>query len=122
VLWSPLLAWGPASFLRSVEMAAAVHPVPENSLNVPALRILAVPLALAALFVRSWTLTVVAGAAIFLVVLFTDRWASYGYWLVVLPILGMVAERWLRERAAPSTPRGPLRLFRRPSVPLPNGG
>ncbi len=99
VLWSPLLVWGPASFLRSVEMAAAIHPVPENSLNVPALRILAIPLALVSLLVRRWSLMVLSGAAIFFVVLFLDRWASYGYWLVVLPILGMLAERWLRERA-----------------------
>ncbi|CAN5669518.1 hypothetical protein BH18ACT7_BH18ACT7_16510 [soil metagenome] len=98
-LWSPLLVWGPASFLRSVEMAAAIHPVPENSLNVPALRILAIPLALVSLLVRRWSLMVLSGAAIFFVVLFLDRWASYGYWLVVLPILGMLAERWLRERA-----------------------
>ncbi|MBA3307078.1 MAG: hypothetical protein H0T04_00165 [Chloroflexi bacterium] len=99
ILWSPLLAWGPASFLRSVEMAAAIHPEPENSLNMPALRVLAVPLALASLLVRRWSLMVLSGAAIFLVVLFLDRWASYGYWLVVLPILGLLAERWLRERA-----------------------
>ena len=116
VMWSPLLVWGPASFLRSVEMAAAVHPEPANSLNMPALRILAAPLALASVFVRSWSLMVVSGAAIFLVVLFLDRWASYGYWLVVLPILGMVVERWLRDRATRST-----RLMPR-SEPLPSGG
>jgi len=107
VLWSPLLVWGPASFLRSVEMAAAIHPVPENSLNVPALRILAIPLALVSLLVRRWSVMVLSGAAIFLVVLFLDRWASYGYWLVVLPILGMLAERWLRERALRGAARAP---------------
>lgn len=114
VLWSPLLAWGPASFLRSVEMAAAVHPVPENSLNMPVLRILAAPIALAALLVRRWFVAVLSGAAIFLVVLFLDRWASYGYWLVVLPILGMLAERWLRDRTLGSTPLRP------PSEPRPS--
>ncbi|MDQ3448784.1 MAG: hypothetical protein M3432_06365 [Chloroflexota bacterium] len=116
VLWSPLLAWGPASFLRSVEMAATIHPVPENSLNIPTLRILAVPLALASFVIRRWSLMVLSGAAIFLVVLFLDRWASYGYWLVVLPILGMLAERWLRERAMRSTPLRP------PSERLPSAG
>lgn len=122
ILWSPLLVWGPATFLRSVEMAATVHAEPANSLNMPALRILAAPIALVSLLVRRWSLMVLSGAAIFLVVLFLDRWASYGYWLVVLPILGMVAERWLRERAARSTPRGPLWPIRRPSAPLPSGG
>jgi hypothetical protein len=117
VLWSPLLVWGPASFLRSVELAAAIHPVPENSLNVPALRILAFPLALVSLLVRRWSVMVLSGAAIFLVVLFLDRWASYGYWLVVLPILGMLAERWLRERAL----KGAERALRPRSAPPPSG-
>lgn len=121
VLWSPLLVWGPASFLRSVEMAAAVHPVPENSLDMPALRILAVPLAVASLLVRRWSLMVLSGAVIFLVVLFLDRWASYGYWLVVLPILGMLFERWLRERGWRDLLRGPWAVRPR-SRPRPSDG
>jgi len=98
VIWSPLALWGPGSFLRSVELAAGTHPFPENTLNTPALRVLAVPLAIAAIFVRRWWLMVVSGTVIFSVVLFLDKWASYGYWLVILPLLGMLAERTVMPR------------------------
>jgi len=98
LIWSPLLLWGPGSFLRSVELAADTHPFPENTLNMPALRILAIPLAIATLFVRRWWLVVVSGTVIFCVVLFLDKWASYGYWLVILPLLGMLAERAAMDR------------------------
>lgn len=97
-IWSPLLLWGPGSFLRSVELAAGTHPFTENTLNMPHLRILAVPLALVSLLVRRWWLVVVSGTVIFCVVLFLDFWASYGYWLVILPLLGMLAERAVRDR------------------------
>jgi len=40
-------------------------------------------------------MAVLSGALIFLVVLFLDYWASVGYWYVVVPILGIVAERAL---------------------------
>jgi hypothetical protein len=96
VLWSPLLVWGPDSFVRSVELARGIHPKPENTLNMPALRILAVPLAAVSLLVRSWWLVVLSGISIFVVVLFLDRWASFGYWFVVLPLLGLLLERALR--------------------------
>jgi hypothetical protein len=95
VAWLPLLAWGPASFLRSVEMARDIHPVPENTLDRPELRVLAVPVALLSLLARSWTMAVLLGALIFVIVLFLDRWASVGYWFVVIPPLGVIAERAL---------------------------
>jgi hypothetical protein len=107
LLWSPLLFWGPLGFLRSTEMAAELHEgrPPENTLNVPAARVIAIPLAIAAFFVRRWSLVVVSGAAIFMTVLFLDRWASHGYFLVVLPLLGIVAERWWRERGSGAEPQ-----------------
>jgi hypothetical protein len=95
--WSPLLAWGPASFVRSIELAQATHPVPEGSLNVPALRILAVPLAIGSLFAHRWWLVVASGTAIFFVVLFLDKWASIGYYLAVVPILGVALETAIRR-------------------------
>jgi hypothetical protein len=95
VAWLPVLLFGPGSFLRSIELARATHPTPENTLNLPALRIVALPIAIAACFVRSWTLAVLSGALIFLVVLFLDSWASVGYWYVVVPPVGIVAERAL---------------------------
>jgi hypothetical protein len=97
IFWLPLLLWGPGSYLASIEMARNTHPVPDNTLNMPALRILAVPLAIMSFLTRSWTVAVLSGALIFLVVLFLDSWASLGYWYVVVPILGVVAERALRR-------------------------
>jgi hypothetical protein len=93
IAWSPLLAWGPASFLRSVEAAMALHSVPAHALNVPQARLLAIPLALAGFLTRRWTSMVLLGLAVFLVVLFFDRWASLGYILTVVPIVGIVVER-----------------------------
>jgi len=95
VAWLPVLLWGPASFLSSIDLARATHPTPENTLNQPHLRILALPLTLLALLARSWTMAVLSGALIFLVVLFLDYWASVGYWFVVAPIVGIVGERSL---------------------------
>jgi hypothetical protein len=108
--WSPVLAWGLASYASSVEMARATHPEPANTLNLPGLRILALPVAIASLFVRSWTAAVLSGALIFLIVLFLDWWASVAYWFVVAPIVGIVAERALSRfgqdlRAAAARPR-----------------
>lgn len=98
VLWSPLLAWGPLSFLRSVEMAENLpHHLP-NAANVPVLRFLAVPIALASLFARRWEWAVLSGAVIFLTVLFLGRWASTAYVLAVLPILGIVLETQVLSR------------------------
>lgn len=96
VAWLPVAIWGIDGFLRSVEMARAIHPVPENALDRPELRILAVPIAALSLLARSWSMAVLLGALIFLVVLFLDRWASVGYWFVVVPPVGIVAERALR--------------------------
>lgn len=95
VLWSPLLVWGPASFLRSVQLHADVHPDQANALNLPALRWLAIPVAAVGLFARRWDHMVLLGSAAFVVYLFLDRWASLGYWLAVLPIAGIAIERRL---------------------------
>lgn len=98
ILWSPLLVWGPASFARSVELSEGVHPIQENALNTPLLRWLAMPLTVAALFVRRWDVAVLLGGAAFVAYLFFDRWASLGYWLAVIPAVGIAIEdRWGRR-------------------------
>jgi len=91
--WLPVMYWGPGTFLHSIELARGTHPTPDNTLNQPHLRILALPLAVLSLFARSWSMAVLSGALIFLVVLFLDYWASVGYWFVVMPVVGIVAER-----------------------------
>jgi hypothetical protein len=114
VLWSPLIDWGLASYLKSVAMARAVHAIP-NALNIPELRVLGVPIAIAGLWVRRWEVAVALGTVVFAVVLFFDHWASKGYWLAVLPIVGIAAEGWVVRRA-PSL----VRLLRaRPAFPTP---
>lgn len=98
VLWSPLVDWGLTSYLKSVAMARAVHAFP-NALNIPELRVLGIPIAIAGLWVRRWEVMVALGAVVFTVVLFFDHWASKGYWLAVLPIVGIAAEGWVVRRA-----------------------
>lgn len=101
VLWSPLLlVWGVPSFLRTVEMAVAVHAHPENTLNLPILRWLAVPVAMTGLLFRRWEYAALVGAAAFIIFLFTDRWASYGYWLAVIPPVGLALESLWRQHDA----------------------
>lgn len=95
--WSPMLFWGPANYLRSVQFHVAAHPTQENGLNLPVLRWLAVPLSLLGLLVRRWEHAVLLGGAVFVVYLFFDRWASLGYWLGLIPAAGIAMEhRWAR--------------------------
>ena len=107
VLWSPLLLWGIDSFLRSIELARGVHPEPELGLDIPILRLLALPAAAASFLSRSWELMVVLGAAAFAAVLLFDRWASPGYVLAALPVLGIALEPALRRVITRST-RAPV--------------
>ena len=97
LLWSPLLMWGPVSFLRSLQLNGSVHPVSANALNLPILRFLAIPLSLLGLFSRRWENAVLLGAAVFVVYLFSGQWASLGYWVAVIPAAGIAIERrWSR--------------------------
>ena len=98
MLWSPLLWWGgPAAYLESVRLAAAIHPVQRDALNLPLLRWLAVPIAVAGLWVRRWEWAVLVGSAAFVTFLFLDFWASYAYWLAVLPVSGLALESLARS-------------------------
>ena len=95
ILWSPLLLWGPGNFIHSARLHADVHPVQENALNLPLLRLISVPLTVAGLFVRRWDHMVLLGSIVFCAYLFLDRWASLGYWLAVIPVAGVaLEERW----------------------------
>ena len=110
VAWLPVLLWGPLGFLRSVDLAReAQGRFTGGGLGVPALRVLAVPLALLPFVIRRWSVAALSGSAIFAIVLFLDTWASFGYWLAVLPITGIALEgvvvRWRAQRALVN-PRG----------------
>lgn len=96
--WSPLLAWGPVSFVRSILLNETVHPIPANALNIPGLRIAALPIVVGGLLTRRWSHAILVGAIAFMVFLFLDRWASLGYWMAVLPVTGLALEgRWARS-------------------------
>ncbi len=95
--WLPVLFWGPFSYLDSVKGAWVVqHRQEQNTIDMPILRVLALPLVALSLLVRSWEAMVLMGAAIFVLMMATDYWMSYGYWMVVLPPVGIVLERALR--------------------------
>ena len=106
LLWlPPALVWGPTSMIRSFELAREVHAVSENAFNIPILRVLALPIAIAALFLKQWWMAAVTGLAIFLIVLFFDFWASIGYLVAITPITGILLEmgaRNLRQRRRPA--------------------
>ncbi len=93
MIWSPLLIWGIGPFIDSVASATQVHTVPENALNAPMLRILAVPVGILEFFSLSWLAAVLMGTAVFVLVLFLDRWASVSYWLAIVPILLVAGEQ-----------------------------
>ena len=113
VLWSPLLWWGgPAAYLESVRLAGTVHHEQRDALNLPVLRWLAVPIAVAGLWVHRWEWAVLVGSAVFAIFLFLDFWASYSYWHAVLPVSGLALEslaasayrrRWGHDIDAPLT-------------------
>jgi hypothetical protein len=101
VLWSPLLLWGPWSFYESVRLAEALghHQEGTNTLNLVGLRWLAAPVAVLGLLARRWEVMMLTGSATFLIVLWIGaKWASWTYWVVVVPPVGMAIESWLRER------------------------
>ena len=96
VLWSPLFLWwgGVGPFLETVRLASQVHQIP-NAVNLPALRWFAVPIAIAGVSARRWESAILVGSAAFAVFLFMDKWASYSYWLAILPATGLAIESML---------------------------
>lgn len=97
LLWSPLLLWGPATFLQSVEMARDFHQAQEAALDLPGLRVLAAIPFVLGFFSRSWLAAVLLGTAVFVIVLYFDRWASISYWLAVAPILLIAGEETIQK-------------------------
>ena len=104
VLWAPVLfLWGVPSFLRSqleAESArASLDFVPSWAIgNLPALRMLILPISLAAFWWRSWRGVLVLGALGFVAFLgFAER-APQPYLAFLLPIAGMAIESTLPHR------------------------
>jgi hypothetical protein len=108
ILWSPLFLWwgGVSSFIETVRLAARSHPDPGYSVNAPSLRWLAVPYLVLSIVARRWEDMVIFGSAVFVILLFLDKWASNGYWLAVLPVLGLALElRFLPDPDVQDRPR-----------------
>lgn len=91
LLWSPLLAWGPGTFLRSLEIVSSV-PYPAGGLGMPWLRLLAAPMSVLAALTHEWRSSALAGTAVFLLVMVTGNFLSFGYLLAILPIVAIAAE------------------------------
>jgi hypothetical protein len=96
VLWSPLfLLWGGVGpFLETVRLAEHINRMP-NALNMPTLRWLAIAIAAAGLWAKRWETAILIGSAAFVTFLFLDRWASYSYWMAILPASGLAIESLL---------------------------
>jgi hypothetical protein len=108
ILWSPLFLWwgGVSSFMETVRLAAKSHPDPGYSVNAPSLRWLALPYLVLSIVARRWEDMVIFGSAVFVILLFLDKWASNGYWLAVLPVLGLALElRFLPDPDVQDRPR-----------------
>ncbi len=108
VLWLPMLAvWGAGAFLKSIQMAQDIHTEQYAALDLPPLRMLAVPLALVPAAWRSWQASVWFGIAGFMAYLYLARWASLGYLLAILPLAGLAIESFGRRPTEPSIPIEP---------------
>ncbi len=95
ILWSPVLSWGVGNYLESLRYAAeAKTPLgwQRNTIPLPWVRVLAIPLTFAGLFVRRWEHAVWLGSAAFVAVMFFGEWGSLGYAIVFLPIAGIALE------------------------------
>ena len=69
----------------------------------------------AGFLVRRWEHAVLVGSLAFVAFLFLDRWASYSYWLAVLPVTGVALERLMwGARPARQDSRSPARRLAPP--------
>ena len=104
-LWAPVLfGWGIASFVESVRNVQRLHQsylvagVPDSgSINAPLLRWLVIPFSVVGLWLRSWRATLLLGSAGYIAFLFFSPWTSGGYWVAVIPVLGMALESNLTD-------------------------
>jgi len=96
VLWSPvLLVWTPAVFLKSERLQLTHHLDTGIALNLPILQLLAAPLSVLGLLVRSWQAMYWVGLAIFLAFLYFSPWAGWGYLEGIAPSAMLMVELWL---------------------------
>ncbi len=96
LLWSPVAVWGIGNYIESLRLvvtASAPSGWPSNTISLPWVRVLALPLMVAGLFARRWEHAILLGSAAFVAIMFFGEWASLGYWVAVLPVTGVAIER-----------------------------
>lgn len=107
ILWSPVLFWGIGSFLESARiMYGTGEPskLPSLGLNVPIIRLLAAPVAVAGLLVRRWDHMLLVGAVVYMMVMFFGSWAHWGYAVAPVMAAGLALENRISwQPARPST-------------------
>lgn len=105
ILWTPVLFWGVGSYVESLRLISLVTTPAgwaSNSIPLPWVRGLGIPIALSGLLARQWHVTVLIGSTAFAAVMFFGEWASLGYWVALLPITGIAVERtWLARELQP---------------------
>ena len=113
ILWSPLALWGLDAFVRStlaveglrMQIAAGGAGLGGGSIDLPVVRWMAVPMAAASLLLaRDWRVMVLTGSAVYFLFLFFSPWTSAGYWIALVPLVGLALEgaRQHRDGAGPS--------------------
>ena len=102
-LWWPVLIWDIGSYVESLRLIASAPAPPgwsSNTIPIPWVRVLGLPVAVAGLLARHWSVAIVVGSLAFSMVLFFGQWASLGYWVALLPITGIALERLVVDRWA----------------------
>lgn len=95
LLWSPLLVWGLGTYIESARMVyGAGEPTtgPTLGVNVPVIRLLALPVALAGILVRRWDRALLLGSAVYVMVMFFGSWAHWGYATAPVVAAGLAVE------------------------------
>lgn len=95
LLWLPFVAWW-------VDFAAMLR-VTSGMAGFTPLRLLALPFAIGEVLARSWRSTVLMGVGLFAAVMLFGQWASLGYWIVLIPVVGMAFEVRPVDRRWPSS-------------------
>ena len=86
VLWSPLLLWGFSGFIESMRTGASMRPTPWPQF------VLAAAVGSASAFLRSWRPALLAGSAVFVLVLFNLHFIHLSYLVTLMAVTGIALE------------------------------
>lgn len=86
VLWSPVLYWGVSGLMESMRAGASMRPTPWPQFA------LAGVIGAASAFLRSWRPALLAGSAVFVLVLFNFHFVHLSYLVTLLTVTGVALE------------------------------